>query len=97
MKIFPIDTILVLEYLACSWINDVTDCYIVHSTSLDSTYVLLDTTKEYSIVNNNGMELEDQMVSVDFEGIQSESESLGRQCFVEVDDEELAEISNEMV
>lgn len=73
------------------------DNYIIHSTSLDSTFVLFDSTQVLSVVNESDEELGDQMLSDDFGGVRNEGESLAEQWFVDADEEEFAEISNELV
>lgn len=54
-------------------------------------------TQVLSVVNDSNEILDDQMVSEDFTGIRNESSSFARECIVDADDEDLADISNDLV
>lgn len=50
---------LVFKDLIRSWMGYATSCYVLHFTSLDSTFVLFDSTQVLSVVNESDEELED--------------------------------------
>lgn len=59
--------------------------------------MLLDSTQLRIVVDESNGEVDDPMISDEFGGLRRVGDSLAQQCFVDVDDEELAEISNKMV
>lgn len=75
----------------------VTNCNILHSIGLDSTSVLFEITQELRSVNESDEELTNQMVSEDLVEVRNECHCIAQRCFVDAQDKELAEASNEMV
>lgn len=82
--------------MICSWVGYVADCYIFHSTSLENTFGLFDSTRLLNVVHDRVEELGDEMESEDLGKNQNEDNSLAQKCFVDGDDERIADISNEM-
>lgn len=72
------------------------NCYILHSTSFDSTSVMFDRRKVLRVINHNYEELDYQMILEDFGEIRNEGSSLAQQCIFKADDDELVVVSNEM-